>query len=127
VSFKNFISSLTKQNIEDKMRKVPALYYNVAIKLEILENELLVKKNNLEQLESKYFRNISLTYRNVKTITPTRISHEINCKADIKKLKEEIIAIRKAIGFGKRKLETLNLMSTIIKNTGYSYRVEKKL
>lgn len=123
---KKFISNVSKSNITEKMLELPSHFYDMSIQIELLENELLVKENKLDVLVSKTYRNIGITYKNVKSVTPTMINHQVNCNEDIIASRVETAELKKKIGILKVKLKTLNLFSEVLTNVGHNYRNERQ-
>lgn len=121
-----FISNTNKSNITEKMLAVPSHIYDVYILVENLEYDLRQKQNELTTIESKFFRDISTTYKNVKTMTSTTISHHINCKPEVITKKQEIVEAQKKLGLVKAKLKALSIFSEMLTNVGHNYRMEKK-
>jgi hypothetical protein len=123
---KKFISNTNKSNISDKMLAIPSHFYDLLYNAELLENQLRNQQQELDIVESKRYRDISTTYKNVKSMTATVIGHHINSTPEVISRKKEIVELQKKLGLVKAKLKALTLFSEMLTNVGHQYRSEQK-
>jgi hypothetical protein len=123
---KKFISNTNKSNITNKMLDLPSHAYDLMCNIEILEDQLRNKNHELDVIESKRYRDISTTYKNVKSMTATVIGHHINSTPEVISRKKEIIELSKKLGLVKAKLKAITLFAEMLTNVGHQYRTEQK-
>lgn len=123
---KEFISNTDKKNITEKMLSIASYFSDLSYLLEELEHKQREDDHELDVLKSKIYRDLSVTYKNIKTMTPTAINHQINCKQDVIDKTKEINNNIKKINIAKIKIKTLIIFSENLTNVGHNFRSEMK-
>ena len=107
------------------MLAISSHFFDMSFELEILQNKFLSAEHDLDVMKSKLYRDISVTYKNVKSMTPTVINHQIICREPVIEKTKELNELSKKIGILKVKIRTINLFSEILTNVGHNFRSEK--
>lgn len=121
-----FITGADKTNITEKMLALPSYFFDMVYEIELLENEYRVQDHALEVAKSKIYRSLSITYKNVKSVTPTTLNHHINCEPDIVTKTQSLLVLAKRIGVLKAKVKTINIFSEMLTNVGHNFRKERE-
>lgn len=125
MKFKEYLN-LDKSNVNSKLSKQASVIFDVGYKIEVLTDELSRLDLKIELTESRLYRNATLKYKDLKNITSTKISHDINCNEEMIELKNKRLELAKALGIAKLQWKVLDKFTDLLINFSHNVREERK-
>ena len=119
------ISSLTRQELNKKLKKLPSLLYYYGDQHITVEYKLDEIELKLESVEAKLSARVR-TRNAKKNLSETHIKAIVNATEEVSKIKQQKKDIVNTLRQLKLKLKSLNMMKDVIENIGHNIRNEKK-